>query len=431
MIRNNTANVGGGGLLNLGLASLNNVAFLSNSASIGGGLDNEGILTVQNGTFESNTAYDGGAVLGRGTGTTLMDSTLSGNSAQYFGGAIDNPSGSLTVTGSTLSGNSAGNGGGLFNEGSARLINDTLSGNHAGIGGPGAAGGGIENHGTLSVTDVTLSGNSANVGGGIENLGSLTAQASLFANADGGNLDNSHGTFVSQGHNLFSDQPDAALLPTDLVNTDPRLGPLADHGGPTKTQALLPGSPAIRAGVSVPGVTTDQRGVQRPLLGPDIGAFQVETEAPRVESLQRFGIHAQPTRLVLTFSGPLAPGPATDWTNYQLVRRRARRADRRERRPVHSRGGREVRRDDPDGDPGPLALLSLRQRYQLTINGQPPRGLRSPSGAFLAGNTSGQQGTNDFVNFGREALVVPGGPPVQGRTAHPQPIRMTGRIRRG
>ena len=66
-----------------------------------------------------------------------------------------------------------------------------------------------------------------------------------------------------------------ALDPTNLINTDPLLGPLADNGGPTQTMALLPGSPAINAGVAVPGVTTDQRGVTRPQgNATDIGAFE-------------------------------------------------------------------------------------------------------------------------------------------------------------
>jgi hypothetical protein len=77
------------------------------------------------------------------------------------------------------------------------------------------------------------------------------------------------------GHNLFSDTPGVALDPTDLINTDPLLGPLADNGGPTLTHALLPGSPALDAGVAVAGVTTDQRGIPRPQgSAPDIGAFE-------------------------------------------------------------------------------------------------------------------------------------------------------------
>src|SRR5207253_8446367 len=44
---------------------------------------------------------------------------------------------------------------------------------------------------------------------------------------------------------------------------DPKLGPLADNGGPTQTHALLVGSPAIDKGnnAKVPGFSShDQRG---------------------------------------------------------------------------------------------------------------------------------------------------------------------------
>ena len=83
------------------------------------------------------------------------------------------------------------------------------------------------------------------------------------------------GISISLGHNLFSDVPNLTVAPTDLVNTNPLLGPLADNGGPTQTMALLPGSPAIDAGVAVAGVTTDQRGIARPQgTTPDIGAFE-------------------------------------------------------------------------------------------------------------------------------------------------------------
>jgi hypothetical protein len=52
---------------------------------------------------------------------------------------------------------------------------------------------------------------------------------------------------------------------------DPKLGPLADNGGPTKTMALLAGSPAIGGGAGCP--STDQRG--EPRKGAcDIGAYQ-------------------------------------------------------------------------------------------------------------------------------------------------------------
>jgi hypothetical protein len=160
----------------------------------------------------------------------------------------------------------------------------TITGGHNSAGG----GGGISNSGTLTVTDSTLSGNLAvggTLGGGIfasQGFGGappvkVTIMASIFANPVGGNVARQDASIsvVSLGHNLFSDTPAVPLDPTDLVSTDPLLGPLADNGGPTKTQALLPGSPAIDAGIAVPGVTTDQRGVPRPQgAAPDIGSFE-------------------------------------------------------------------------------------------------------------------------------------------------------------
>jgi hypothetical protein len=56
---------------------------------------------------------------------------------------------------------------------------------------------------------------------------------------------------------------------------DPKLGPLADNGGPTVTMALLPGSPAIDAGNTSLAPATDQRGFSRPAgRAADIGAFE-------------------------------------------------------------------------------------------------------------------------------------------------------------
>ncbi len=55
------------------------------------------------------------------------------------------------------------------------------------------------------------------------------------------------------------------------------LGPLAPNGGPTRTHALLPGSPAIDAGSNPLGLTTDQRGTGFPrVLGgtADMGAHE-------------------------------------------------------------------------------------------------------------------------------------------------------------
>jgi hypothetical protein len=53
---------------------------------------------------------------------------------------------------------------------------------------------------------------------------------------------------TSNGYNFSSDGTCNFSGPGDLNNTDPKLGPLQNNGGPTKTLALPPGSPAIDAG---------------------------------------------------------------------------------------------------------------------------------------------------------------------------------------
>ncbi len=275
----------------------------------GGGISNAGTLTISNCTVSDNSVQGvpysdgtGGGISNAGT-LTISNCTVSDNSAGGIpfsdgtGGGISN-SGTLIVTGCTISDNSAaggyhlillpgtpgygygtGSGGGITNSGSLTVTNSTISGNSA-SGGSGI-GGGVDNSGSLTLTNSTLSGNMASggvvfsafgrtlygtgSGGGIDNSGTLSVIMNIFANPVGGNLvTESGGVVVSHGHNLFSDKPAVSLDPTDLVNTNPLLGPLADNGGPTFTQALLPGSPAIDAGVAVPGVTTDQRGVPRP-----------------------------------------------------------------------------------------------------------------------------------------------------------------------
>lgn len=66
-------------------------------------------------------------------------------------------------------------------------------------------------------------------------------------------------------------------LPEGTLVADPRLLPLANNGGPTRTHALAADSPAIDAGSEADVGPYDQRGVGYPrLVGSmkDIGAFE-------------------------------------------------------------------------------------------------------------------------------------------------------------
>jgi CSLREA domain-containing protein len=257
------------------------------------GVFNEGTLTVHDTTFSGNIGE--GGIYNSGT-VTVNDSTFSDNigDSGVPGGGIMNESGTATVNGSTFSNNSAGIGGGIFfyaNSSGPKttVTNSTISGNSAGT----SSGGAIAASGTTTVNSSTISGNSATDVGGMLILGSANFKNTIVAGNTATNPaspDNCYlrGSLGDNGHNLESGTDCFFGAPSSLRNTDPMLGPLADNGGPTKTHALLAGSPAIDQGTSF-GASADQRGQTRPsdLLdipnatdgdASDIGAF--EAQAP-------------------------------------------------------------------------------------------------------------------------------------------------------
>ncbi|BCM88799.1 hypothetical protein IAD21_00641 [Abditibacteriota bacterium] len=295
----NTASLGGA-IYNGGTATINTSAFFNNYLSnggLGGAIySGSGMLTINTCTFSSNSAPGGGAggaIFNNGGTSTISSSTFSSNSAPGgFGGAIFNNGGTSTISSSTFSDNStpSGNGGAISNSGTSTISSSTFSSNSA----PGGFGGAIFNNGgTSTAVSSTFSGNSANTGGAISNNNNctLTLNNNIVAGnsvAGGGNAPNISGTVSAGDYNLVNDTTGATLTGThNITGQDPKLGSLADNGGPTKTFALLPGSPAIDAGNSA--LPTDQRGGVRPYdepgvanaagsNGSDIGAF--EADAP-------------------------------------------------------------------------------------------------------------------------------------------------------
>ena len=229
-----------------------------------------------------------------GEDTISFDPSLSGQTITLGSQLRVTDSAGLTIDGGsaniTVSGNNAVRVFDvLFADAKLTLNNLTVAN------GRGAGGGGIYNNGTLTVTNSTLSGNSVTDvdygrGGGISNSGgSATLQNTIVANSPSGG--DCYGTVTDGGHNLDSDgNCGFGTANNSLSGVDPLLGPLADNGGPTKTHALLAGSPAIDKGNSF-GATADQRGVARPQgAASDIGAFESEstvaedTTAPRVSA---------------------------------------------------------------------------------------------------------------------------------------------------
>jgi fibronectin-binding autotransporter adhesin len=307
---------------------------VANTGGAGGGFDEFGgePVTIDHSTISGNHAVTngpaGGGIVTESDHLLVRDSKILNNRSDGPGGGIANYLGRTIVLRSTIAGNhgkvNAGAGGGgianlsLGQEATTVVRSSTVSGNRSNFNG-----GGIENvaresgiTSRLVVVDSTIAGNkAAEFGGGVDsytfNGGAesvrLNAVTIAYNDGDGdnsgtgfgGGIDNeansgvfrlantlvarntapvaancSGAALISGGHNLFGRMPDENCLqstqPSDRF-AQPKIGQPASNGGPTKTIALLAGSPAINhAGSDAP--TRDQRGVIR--HDPDIGAFE-------------------------------------------------------------------------------------------------------------------------------------------------------------
>lgn len=255
-------------------------------------------------TFAGNSAGSGGQ--GGAAGSGLIGSRLGpgGSGGTGGDGGAGGSGGGLCCLGSfqagacTFSANAAGQGGagGQGGRGGMGLSVPGGNGGNGGNGGYGGGGGGASNGGGSTLQNVLAAQNSAGAGrlggaGGAAGSGSPPG-TSGYPGSSG--LDGSGpdllGFFTSNGHNLIGlDDGNSGF--TDGVLGDrvgsgtplnPLLGPLADHGGPTFTCALLSGSPALDSGDdTLPdgplNLTTDQRGLPRQSgAHVDIGAFEVQ-----------------------------------------------------------------------------------------------------------------------------------------------------------
>jgi CSLREA domain-containing protein len=304
----------GGGLISNGRLTLINTVVYSNVVSgvndWGGGIYSSGPLTITHSSIRENAtgnhnAY-GGGIVNNGP-LLIINSTISGN-ITYSNTNTLGPGGGLytsgytaTVVDSTFSNNTAGEGGGIYKTGYPLIIiNSTIADNKSTM-----AGGGIfAEFGTTSLYNTTVTGNLANSdqigtgrGGGVANAAGSTFNFinTIIALNDyvvvpGPFLyyDDCAGAITSQSNNIMNAVNAHCTITGTVTLADPRLGPLADNGGPTLTAALLPGSPAIDGGN--PGgctdnvgalITTDQRAAARPVNGCDIGAYEYGAKIPQ------------------------------------------------------------------------------------------------------------------------------------------------------
>lgn len=289
----------------------------------GGGIYNAGALTLDGVTVVDNKATGaptgtrtqafGGGIYNAPSGTlTLTRSTVRQNRAEateassgaYAGGIANNgvlAIRSSTITGNQTDGQTGSDGAGIYNEatttdrgrdavGELTAVTSTISGNVAF--GDGSAGGGLASgSGTrLVIRDSTITENVAVANGGgiaVFYASATIVRTIIAANTALAKQDCALTTASTGGRDVLLGIDDGCDL-TDGVNgnqvgtaaspLDPVLGPLAANGGPTRTHALLVGSPAIDAAGPGPCASAkDQRGVSRPKGGGcDIGAFEAK-----------------------------------------------------------------------------------------------------------------------------------------------------------
>ncbi|MFO0887430.1 MAG: hypothetical protein H6793_00270 [Candidatus Nomurabacteria bacterium] len=253
-------------------------SYLHNGSLSGSGMSLM-VATVMGGSgsrtvnIDRTTFADGpaGLMIQAGSGFTLnanvKNSTftdLHGDGNQFYTVARGIAAGSESYTGTQVSYTTTNN---TFSN-----ITNTVAGSY-----PAAAIMDVaEGDGTITHTAqndlYTVGDGTANAVNYYRYTGSGSGTPTFTINSNGGNIssDNSFSTYLTQSSDKHNQTSLASFL-----------GVLTDNGGEVPTLALQEGSPAINAGTTVSGMTTDARGVARPQGGAfDAGAYELAMSNP-------------------------------------------------------------------------------------------------------------------------------------------------------
>ena len=302
-----------------------------------GGLTSPFTVVITNSLFSGNqirpgatflSASGAGIQINQAADITITDTRIVGNSivvqnppvlgTNNRGGGISIDDGkTLKIERTEISGNSADRAAGirLINDLPARqaagqelvvnVVNSTISGNVATEPVRGAGGIGTYGNVALTVNNSTVAANTSapDAGGGmIIDSGAtspvsggntinptVTLQSSIVAGNLGGapdiaiNDETVIPSFTVNASNSLVGSTEPIITvsgPGNLLGVNPLLGPLAFNGGPTRTQPLLTGSPAINTGANPLILATDQRGTGFPRAvgaSTDMGAYESGT----------------------------------------------------------------------------------------------------------------------------------------------------------
>ncbi|HEY6985411.1 MAG TPA: choice-of-anchor Q domain-containing protein, partial [Rhodanobacteraceae bacterium] len=218
--------------------------------AVGGGIFVSGDFIGKYSTISDNVAVpsdenhnsSGGGIAAFGY-FGLMNSTISGNSATGFGAVL--------IQGSVASGHHAA------------FIDSTISQNYA------DSFSGIYTQIPTTISNSTIAFNRAKFGRGAlySQVASLDLESTIIAgneNVDQARPDDLNGTAstpLTGANNLITSS--TIGFPPGTITGCPHLDPLADNGGPTRTNALRNGSPAIDQGNNTANLDYDQRGDAR------------------------------------------------------------------------------------------------------------------------------------------------------------------------
>jgi hypothetical protein len=211
------------------------------------------------GNSSSTDQIGGGAIAdagayANGSQTTIVDSTITGNSAiNGFAGGVGGGMQIGNVVNSTISGNYAyQDGGGLFsNDDGGNFQNSTVAGNYAY-----GSGGGIANGtgGATTAIENSIVGDNFAGSANPDLLGANTFDAEFSL------LENISGVTIN-----------STVTGSNISGTDPALPAYAYFdGGTTPTMVPAPNSPVIDKGKTAAAVSADQRGEPRPFDVPAI-----------------------------------------------------------------------------------------------------------------------------------------------------------------
>ena len=326
----NEAPMGAGLSVSESDVTVSNSVFSGNQAGFGAGIlvygGEEDSIEIDGSSFTNNTATTGGGGLAVFTETlgeivstkvAISDSTFTGNKATApvesgaGGGGIYSSSTDITIDSSLFDRNTSGSAAGAIGIGApfpankASISNSTFTGNSAEAG----AGAIFSVAGGMKIDSSTIVGNSTtnpiNPQYGGAGLVAAYVPATVRNTIISGNTPTDISTFspseeakaeVKGSFNLIGKMPEADYTETvsgsDITSSTPKLGALADNGGPTKTMAPAASSPVVNKGLSY--LDTDQRGLLRPVKfgsipfskakqanGADIGAVELQSNTIR------------------------------------------------------------------------------------------------------------------------------------------------------